>query len=218
MLTLLRYICGPLENNVYLWLDRETRDCAVVDPGIGCEEVQAVIEQLSLEVRLILNTHGHFDHIFSNAGFTARYPQARLALHPGDLPLLEHLPQTAAGWGFPGAAACPPPDILLQHGQQLELGAARIAVRHTPGHSPGQVAFISGEDAVVGDTLFYRGVGRWDLPGSDFHALERSILEQLYTLPDATQVWPGHGEPTTIGDERRLNPYIGDGARFKPKL
>jgi hydroxyacylglutathione hydrolase len=218
MLEVVRFICGPLANNVSLWIDAAGGACAVVDPGMECQPVHDYIAQHLLQVRLILNTHGHFDHSFANAEFMAAYAGARLAIHPGDLAMLRQLPATAAGWGFSGASASPEPDILLEHLQRLELGGEVIEVRHTPGHSPGQVAFINGLNALVGDTLFNRGVGRWDLPGSDFAALERSIREQLYTLPDATVVWPGHGEQTTIGEERRLNPYIGDGARFIPKL
>ena len=217
MLEVVRFVCGPLANNVYLWIDGGSRDCAVVDPGMECYELHAYISQFDLQVRLILNTHGHFDHCFANAEFARAYG-AKLAIHPDDLPMLRQLAATAESWGFAGAVASPEPEILLAHGRKLELGGEMIEVRHTPGHSPGQVAFINGLNALVGDTLFNRGVGRWDLPGSDYEALEHSIRDQLYPLPDATVVWPGHGETTTIGEERRLNPYIGDGARFIPKV
>ena len=201
-----------------MWIEAGSRACAVVDPAMGSQEVRDYITQYALHVRLLLNTHGHFDHSFANAEFKAAYSGAKLAIHPDDLPILRHLCATAESWGFAGATASPEPEILLEHGQRLELGSEVIEVRCTPGHSPGQVAFINGINAIVGDTLFNRGVGRWDLPGSDFATLEHSILTQLYTLPDETVVWPGHGEPTTIGEERRLNPYIGDGARFNPKV
>lgn len=217
MLEVVRFVCGPLQNNVYLWVHGGTRQCAVIDPGIEAQPLHDYIRQHGLKVQLILNTHGHFDHVYGNAEFKAQYA-VPLAVNKDDWPLLARLPETAANWGFPDAPDSPEPDLPLEHGQKLTLGDQTIEVRHTPGHSPGQVALINGLNAIVGDTLFYRGVGRWDLPGADWYMLEQSIRAQLYTLPDETIVWPGHGDPTTIGDERRLNPYIGEGARFIPKL
>lgn len=217
MLEVKRFVCGPLENNVYLLIDDDSRQCAVVDPGIASDEVLSWIRDNDLEPRLILLTHAHFDHVFDLAKFK-RQLDAPIAMHPADLPLLRRMAETAAGWGVPGAEAAPEPDVLLAHGQVLELGAHRIEVRHTPGHSLGQVAFIVDGHAFVGDTLFHRGIGRYDLPGSDFEQLAQSILEQLYTLAPETRVWPGHGPETSIDEERRLNPFIGDGARFQPNL
>jgi hydroxyacylglutathione hydrolase len=217
MLEVACFVCGPLENNVYLVTCTETGRCAVVDPGIDTEAVLEAITQRDLSVDYVLNTHGHFDHVFSNALYVSTYG-AQLAIHPADLPLLRNLRASAEAWGFPGATPSPEPGLLFEHGMALRLGLHDIIVRHTPGHSPGQVALCLEGHALVGDTLFYRGVGRWDLPGSDYHALERSIKEQLYTLPGLTIVWPGHGQRTTIDEEQRLNPYIGDGARFTPKV
>ncbi|MBN2081157.1 MBL fold metallo-hydrolase [bacterium] len=217
MLSVERFICGPLQNNVYLLVDDTSNECAVIDPGIDCQVVIEAIRNKSLTTRYILLTHGHFDHVFSLADFK-RELGAQVVMHPADEPLIERLSEVSANWGFPGASPAPPPDIELAHGQRLDLGETTIEVRHTPGHSPGQVAFITGGNAFVGDTLFWRGIGRYDLPGSDFAALVRSITEQLYTLPGATIVWPGHGQETTVDEERRLNPYVGDGARFKPQI
>jgi hydroxyacylglutathione hydrolase len=217
MLEVVCFVCGPLENNVYLVTCTETGRTAVIDPGMETEALLEEINSRDLGVDYVLNTHGHFDHVFSNALYVSAFG-ALLGIHPADLPLLRNMPITAESWGFPGATPSPEPGLLLEHGTVLKLGLHEITVRHTPGHSPGQVALCLPGHALVGDTLFHRGVGRWDLPGSDFHALERSIKEQLYTLPEETVVWPGHGQHTTIGEEKRLNPYIGDGARFLPKV
>jgi glyoxylase-like metal-dependent hydrolase (beta-lactamase superfamily II) len=217
MLEVACFVCGPLENNVYLVICTETGRCAVIDPGLETEAVLEAINARGLGVDYVLNTHGHFDHVFSNALYVATFG-AMLAIHPGDLAFLRQMPQTAESWGFPGAEPSPEPGLLLEHGAVLKLGLHVLAVRHTPGHSPGQVAFCCPGHALVGDTLFYRGIGRWDLPGADYSALEHSVREQLYTLPGETLVWPGHGPHTTIGEEQRLNPYIGDGARFLPKV
>ena len=217
MLTLKRFVCGPLENNVYVIEHSDAGVCAIVDPAPGSAKVLSHVEKQAFKVQYLLLTHGHFDHVFALAEFHAKFG-APIALHPADLEMYNRLPETAAHWGVPDAKPAPAPDIVLQHGQTLDLGGDQIAVRHTPGHSAGQVAYIFDGNAVVGDTLFRRGIGRWDLPGADYHTLERSILEQLYTLPPETVVWPGHGPETTIGEEIKHNPYVGDNARFKPKL
>lgn len=217
MISVAQFVCGPLANNVYVIHHEETGDCALVDPAQGSDEAFQFIATHQLTPRFILLTHAHFDHVFELAEAKQRLA-VPIALHPADLPFLHQMPETASGWGFGGAQPAPEPEILLTHGQVLNLGGRRIEVRHTPGHSPGQVAFIVGGHALVGDTLFWRGIGRYDLPGSDYNALMRSIEEQLYTLPGETVVWPGHGQETTIEEERRFNPYIGKGARFSPQL
>lgn len=216
MITITTHVCGPLQNNVYLLVDEASAQCAVVDPGIDCAAVLAEIETRGLNVRYVLLTHGHFDHAYSVAEFCQRF-QAALAIHPHDLPQLENLPEICVQWGVPAATPAPAPQILLEHGQHLTLGGSVIEVRYTPGHSPGQVAFIVDGQALVGDTLFRRGIGRYDLPGSSYDDLMTSIEEQLYSLPAETAVLPGHGPATTIDEERRLNPYIGEQARFKPQ-
>lgn len=217
MLSVKRFVCGPLENNVYIVVNDAANSCAIIDPAPGSAKVLAHVEKQALTVRYLLLTHGHFDHVFALAEFHAKYG-APIALHPGDIEMYNRLPETAAQWGVPDAKPAPAPEIMLEHGQVLDLDGAQLAVRHTPGHSPGQVAFVFPGHAIVGDTLFRRGIGRWDLPGADYHTLERSIREQLYTLPPETVVWPGHGPETTIGEEIKHNPYIGDGARFTPKI
>jgi len=213
MLILKRFICGPLDNNVYVIADEASLQCAVIDPGADSGAVIEHVQKQKLDTRYVLLTHGHFDHALAVAQF-CRELDAPLAVHPGDVPLLAHMAETAAGWGVPGAENAPVPGLLLTHGQVLKLGESEIEVRHTPGHSPGQVAFVYSGNAVVGDTLFRRAIGRYDLPGSDVEALMASIRDQLYSLPGDTIVWPGHGPETTIDEELRLNPYIGDGARF----
>jgi hydroxyacylglutathione hydrolase len=217
MLIVRQFVCGPLANNVYVISSEDTGDCALIDPGQDSEETLEYIRDNQLTARYILLTHAHFDHVFALAEAKQQLA-VPIAMHPDDLPFLRNLPETAATWGFTGAKPAPEPDIHLAHGQVLELGDLQLEVRHTPGHSPGQVAFVGPGHAIVGDTLFWRGIGRYDLPGSDFHALRRSIEEQLYTLPGETVVWPGHGQETTIDEERRFNPYIGKGARFSPQL
>jgi glyoxylase-like metal-dependent hydrolase (beta-lactamase superfamily II) len=208
MLSLKRFVCGPLENNVYLIVTEDQAACALVDPGIAIEAVHDYIEQQGLRVELLLLTHGHFDHAFSLGDCAERYPEAKVMAHEGDEPMLERIVETSSMWGIPGASACPEIGAWLEHGAPVMLAGEPIDVLHTPGHSPGQVAFVFDGNAVVGDTLFRRGIGRYDLPGADFAALRDSILNSLYLLPDDTVVWPGHGPETTIGEEKRENPFV----------
>src|SRR5690606_249956 len=125
-------------------------------------------------------------------------------MHPEDEPVRQRFRTICENWGFPGAQDAPSADEPLSHGQRLELLGTSCEVRHTPGHAPGQVAFVFDGFTISGDTLFQRSIGRYDLPGSDPQALLQSIEQQLYSLPDETVVYPGHGEFTTIGEERRL--------------
>lgn len=203
---------GPLENNTYLIVAPATRECAVVDVGF---EPQAVIEAVrgaALTVRLLLNTHAHYDHL---AGM--REVQEALGgdywLHPADRPLAAALAQQGAAFGFPPARA---PEVIhdLADGQALMLGGDTLRVIATPGHSPGGVCFHHGDDLWAGDTLFAGSVGRTDLPGGDAAALVRSIRTRLFPLGDRVRVHTGHGPATTLGAERRFNPFVGEAAHF----
>ncbi len=199
---------GPLENNSYLLVDEATRATAVVDVGFEPERVLAELERDSLPVAMLLLTHAHYDHVCGMRVVQRRHP-APCGLHPGDRPLLEVLSVQGSAFGFPPAE--PPEDVRdLEDGERIELGESAIEVIHTPGHSPGGVCFRCGEDLLVGDTLFAGSIGRTDLPGGSFEQLERSIRSRLFTLGDALRCHTGHGPTTTIGAERRANPFVGD--------
>lgn len=198
---------GPLENNTYLIFCEATHEAAVVDVGFEPEAAIASIRHLGLVPRYLLNTHAHYDHL---AGM--RTVQDALGgeywLHPADRPLLDHLSDQGAAFGFPPAE--PPRDVHdLSDGQRLPLGDSTFEVIHTPGHSPGGVCFVNGDDLWVGDTLFAGSVGRTDLPGGSFEQLARGIRTRLFPLGDHVRVYTGHGSTTTIGRERLHNPYVG---------
>ena len=214
MLRLRHWVCGPLANNIYLLVNEESGSAVLFDPGIEIGEVFSYIDDQGLSIERILLTHAHFDHIFSLAEAKRRY-DCPIHMHPDDEPVRARFATICANWGFPGAEDPPPVDEQLSHGQVLELLGTSCEVRHTPGHAPGQVAFVFEGFAIVGDTLFNRSIGRYDLPGSDPQALLESIEQQLYSLPDDTVVYPGHGEFTKVGEERRFNPYVGEGQRFR---
>ena len=201
-----RYNLGPMDNNTYLIVDEATNEAALVDPSFDSETLLPGIIEGGYKVRYILNTHAHFDHIIGNA-FFARETQAPVALHHDDLFLLQGLEDQAAMFGF-DAAPSPDPTIYLADGQTLMLGQTPIQVLFTPGHAPGHVAFLVGDDVIAGDALFKGSIGRTDLPGGSLQTLLHSIHTRLLTLPDDVRVLPGHGSPTTIGTERRTNPYL----------
>ena len=216
MLENVRFVVGPLGNNMFLLVNPATREAAVVDPGIGTEDVLEYVEREGLSLKQILITHGHFDHVYSLAEWQQRFPEAQVYMHPADLELLERLPVTVANWGFPVVDVPAPPHVELAQGQHISVLGQDIEVRHTPGHCAGNVALYWPGHVLVGDTLFRRGIGRYDLPGCSFDELEASIKQQLYTLPADTVVYPGHGELTTIGEEVRNNPFVGENIRFAP--
>ena len=198
---------GALETNCYLVGCEQTRLGAVIDPGGDAADILAAVEQKGLTLKYVLLTHAHFDHI----GAVAEIVQATrvpVAMHPADLPLLRARGGAALFGVF--MRPSPDPDIELADGQVIELGVLRLRVLHTPGHTPGHVTFheATARAAFDGDVLFQQGIGRTDFPGSSFQQLMNSIRNKLFTLPDDTTIYPGHGPATTVGDEKRYNPFL----------
>jgi hydroxyacylglutathione hydrolase len=200
---------GPMENNTYLIADSETKQAAVIDPSFESEAVIQAAESRGWQIVEVWLTHAHFDHIAGVSGIISRFqPPLQVALHPGDLPLW----QQAGGARMFGIDMDPGPDPakILEHGQTLQLGSQELLVRHTPGHSPGHVIFYSAaaKTAFCGDLIFYRGVGRTDLPGGSHSLLLTSIRREIFTLPPETQLLSGHGPDTTVREEMEENPYL----------
>lgn len=201
-------LVGLIQTNCYLIGDESTREGAVIDPGGDPGSILAAIKAEELTICYILNTHAHFDHMAANRALLAS-TGALLALHPADMELLA----TGGGgsWlGLLSPISSPSPDVELDDGQELMMGGLQLKVLHTPGHSPGHVAFYLPDEGVIfsGDALFQNGIGRTDLPGGDYATLIASIRHKLLTLPDETVVYPGHGPATTIGAERKCNPFL----------
>jgi glyoxylase-like metal-dependent hydrolase (beta-lactamase superfamily II) len=198
----------PLGVNAYVVSGSDTGDGVVIDPGAFTSELSEYTASRNIRVHYVLNTHGHFDHIGGNADAVAA-TGAPLVCHRDDASrLTDPVLNGAAMFGVPGTS--PPPDRLVKDGDTLEAGSLGIQVIHTPGHTPGGVCFLIGEDLFSGDTLFAGGVGRVDLPGGNGAELMRSIRDKLLALPPDTRVHPGHGPKTTIGRERVSNPFIDD--------
>jgi glyoxylase-like metal-dependent hydrolase (beta-lactamase superfamily II) len=198
---------GLIQTNCYIVGCQDTKEGAVIDPGGDPERILAEIERHALSVKYVLNTHGHFDHTDAN-GALVKATGAPLAIHPQDRPILESA--GGAAWFGLNASPSPPPDVELHDGDELAIGQLRFKVLHTPGHTPGHVCFYEPDEGVLfdGDVLFYRGIGRHDLPGGSWQQLSESIHRVLFALPDETVVYSGHGPATTIGDEKRLNPWL----------
>ena len=212
-MTVVGFTFNAFSENTYLLIDDATRQCAIVDPGCYAPaEQQALrqhIETHGLQVAVLLNTHAHIDHVLGNQFVLDTWPGTPYLLHRLDLPVLYSVPTYASNYGFPHSQPAEPTDELVA-GQPVRFGETELEVRFTPGHAPGHVVFCHAPTATVigGDVLFQRSIGRTDLPGGDHATLLHSIETELMTLPDATVVYPGHGPATTIGEERRSNPFL----------
>jgi glyoxylase-like metal-dependent hydrolase (beta-lactamase superfamily II) len=182
---------------------------AVIDPGDEGDRILAAVARQGLKVVAILNTHGHFDHVGANAALKAA-TGAEILIHALDAPMLADLASAGRMFGL-RVENSPPPDRTLADGDRIQVGNLTLEVIHTPGHTPGGVAFYTDSAVFVGDTLFAGSIGRTDLPGGDFDTLIHSIHSRLFTLDDAVKVYPGHMDPTTIGREKRNNPFVGRG-------
>jgi hydroxyacylglutathione hydrolase len=202
---------GQLQANCYLVMCPRTREMLVIDPGAEPGRILDHIRASGGRVVRLLHTHGHFDHIGATeaalAGLAERVP---LSAHPADRYLYERTVRVlGADYGYPVPDRLAVPDELLADGDEIAIGDLRLEVIHTPGHTPGSISLRCGDSCVfTGDTLFRRGIGRTDLPGGDEDAIYQSILSRLYPLSEALIVYPGHGASTTIGEERRANPFV----------
>jgi hydroxyacylglutathione hydrolase len=196
---------GPLGANCYIIGCKETRNAAVIDPGGDADKILLALANDQLTLKAIINTHGHFDHVSANKDLK-KASGADLMIHPDDVPMLTHLAQAAAQWGMRSEDS-PAPDRLLNEGDTITVGTIQLMVFHTPGHTPGGISLYAEKAVFVGDTLFAGSIGRTDFPGGDFNTLISSIHNKLFTLPEDTTVYTGHMEPTTIGKEKRYNPF-----------
>jgi hydroxyacylglutathione hydrolase len=202
---------NPLQENTYI-IFNAAKDCIIVDPGCYFDRerdsLTRFIEENSLRPVMLVNTHCHLDHVFGNK-FIAETYGLELFIHSGERKVLEMAPASGLMWNMPfdnyeGKIND------LQPGQDINLGEDNLRILYTPGHSPASISFYAKEDGYViaGDVLFHESVGRTDLPGGNPDILSKSIKEVLYLLPDETIVYSGHGIETTIGHEKKHNPYV----------
>ncbi len=209
-MTVQAFTFNPFQTNCYVAHD--AGEAVLVDPSCQAEHERRVVldylEAHDLTIRHLLLTHAHIDHVFGCA-FFAGHVGLPWQMHRADVPLIRRSQEQAAFFGVP-LEPPPVPETFLEAGDTIRFGAAAWTVRHTPGHSPGSVCFCDAEGGfvVAGDVLFAGSIGRTDLPGGSMPTLMRSIFEQLVPLGDDVTVYPGHGPATTIGRERRTNPFL----------
>jgi glyoxylase-like metal-dependent hydrolase (beta-lactamase superfamily II) len=208
---------GPIQANCFILGCEETRQAVVIDPGDDIDRILTTLTGDRLTVVHIINTHGHFDHVGANKRLK-EVTGADILIHSADAPMLSQLSTTAAAWGL-AAENSPTADRLLEDGDTTTFGNHTLRVLHTPGHTPGGIclyteyteAGVSKKAVFVGDTLFAGSIGRTDFPGGNYDTLINSIRTQLFTLEDGVKVYPGHMSNTTIGVEKRTNPFCGVG-------
>jgi hydroxyacylglutathione hydrolase len=211
MIQVQTFTFNPFGENTYLLFD-ETKECVVIDPGCHNYEerknLKDFIEAQQLKVVHLLNTHAHIDHVLGNE-FIKRTYSVKLHLHKKDLPLLNNVANRAEYYGFPNYESSTV-DVFIEEGDKITFGNSELEIIFVPGHAPGHVAFLNLEQKICisGDVLFRGSVGRTDFPLCSFDDLQKSIRTKLYTLSDDLVVYPGHGGTTTIGYEKKHNPYI----------
>jgi len=211
MLHVKNFIFSPVQENTYV-LYNDQKQCCIIDPGCYFpaeqKELKDFIEQNSFQPLLLLNTHCHLDHVFGNKFISELY-KLNLHIHRLEKPVLDFAPTSGEMWQLPfdnydGEL------VYLREGEKINLGAEELEIRFVPGHSPGSICFYNeaGGFVIGGDVLFNGSIGRTDLPGGDFKTLINSIQTQLFTLPDETKVYSGHGPVTTVGFEKMNNPFV----------
>lgn len=211
MLEIKKFVVNPLQENTYVIFD-ETKDCIVVDAGFYFgeeeDEIDYFIEKNKLNPVKLVNTHCHFDHLMGVEYMRKKY-RLPFEAHPGDSFCVDEAVAQALMFGF-DMGPVSPVDVFLKEGGLVNFGDSSLEIIHVPGHSPGHVVFYAGKEGklIAGDVLFYGSIGRTDFPGGNYETLITGIKTKLFSLPDETVVYCGHGPETTIGFEKRHNPFL----------
>ncbi len=214
-LKLATIVSMPFQENTYVAHLEGKNDCLVVDPGLEPDRILDYLRQHGLTPAAILNTHGHSDHIGGNGAIKQQWPGCPIVIGTGDAPkLTDAALNLSAAFGIP--VTSPPADVTLDDGQTYSAAGFDLEVRTIPGHSVGHVIYLWKTDrpqaAFVGDVIFAGSIGRTDFPDGDFRTLAEGIRHKLFSLPEETVLYSGHGPVTTVGEERRDNPFVGDSA------
>ncbi len=197
---------GPIMANCFILGCESTKEAVVIDPGDDADRILMELAKSELKVKYLINTHGHFDHVSANKRMKEA-TGAQIAIHPEDEPMFNELSRSAQMFGL-SSENSPPADILLNDGDEIIFGEITLQVIHTPGHSKGGISLYTKGHLFAGDTLFAGSIGRTDLAGGDYDTLISSIKEKLLIFDEDTIVYTGHGPETTIGNEKRMNPFL----------
>ncbi|MBL7072951.1 MAG: MBL fold metallo-hydrolase [Candidatus Omnitrophica bacterium] len=197
-----KFVIGPIQTNCYLIYGEKSLKGALIDPGAYSEEIDKYIKELKLDMQFILNTHGHADHISGNSFYNLP-----IYIHEADEACLSDSDKNLSY--FSGENIKPmKAEKLLKDADVVSLGDISLEIIYTPGHTLGGISVLAGDVLFSGDTLFFEGIGRTDLPGGSYESLAKSIRERIFTLQDSVKVYPGHGPETTIAHEKKKNPFV----------
>ncbi|MDD3437246.1 MAG: MBL fold metallo-hydrolase [Candidatus Gastranaerophilales bacterium] len=198
-----QFVLGAIEDNNYLLIDEKTKEAVLIDCTEESQQIDNAIKEYGATLKYILLTHGHFDHVLGVNSFRAKY-HCKALIHEDDKFLLDKMKDFARSFGIP-SVEIQNVDGFIKDGEVIEFGTNKIKVIHTPGHTKGGVCFLLEDKIFTGDTLFCDAIGRTDLPGGSFQQLKSSIEQRLFTLDENITVYPGHGNSTTIGHEKKYN-------------
>ena len=211
MISIHSFTFNPIQENMYILSD-ESKECVIIDPGCYDDEERTTLSAFITENQLkpvrLLNTHCHLDHVFGN-GFVSKKYDLKLEINKNDQKVLDAFQTSCDLYGM-NCDPSPQPSVFLEEGDLINFGTSKLEIMFTPGHSPGSITFYNREQKfmIAGDVLFYGSIGRTDLPGGNHATLISSITEKLLPLGDDFKVYSGHGQPTTIGFERKNNPFL----------
>lgn len=202
-----QFIVGFLEVNNYLLIDEKNKEAVLIDCTEKNSKIDEALKEYDAELKYVLLTHGHFDHVLGVNDFKKMYA-CRVLVHEGDEPLLQNIDKFMSGFGF-GTTEVQHVDGYIKDGDVITFGDnLQIKVIHTPGHSPGSVSYLIGDDLFSGDTIFFESVGRTDLFGGSFTQIKSSIENRIFTLDENIKIHPGHGQPSTVGHEKENNKFL----------
>jgi hydroxyacylglutathione hydrolase len=199
-------VVGQLATNCVILGCEKTKHGAIIDPGDEIAAIIKTVEELGLEIKYIFLTHGHVDHLAEVQRLKDKL-NAEFLMHEADSFLVQHASTQAGMYGLENPGN-PKPDQYLSEGDTISLGELKIEVFHTPGHSPGSISYFVEDKLFVGDLIFAGSIGRTDLPGGNYEQLIQSVETKIFTKPDSTEIYPGHGPSTTVGGEKTTNPFF----------
>lgn len=202
------YVTGPIQVNTYALLDNDSKEAALIDVGGEFGSIKKELDELGYNIKFILNTHGHFDHVMGEIEVQQNYPEIPIYINKEDESHFSRLEQELKMWGFNVATEPLKPTMFIDETTSLKIGNHDIKILHTPGHSKGSLSYYVDGKLFSGDALFLRSIGRTDFYDGDYDELITSIKTKLLCLPEETKVYPGHGPSTTIAGEKKYNQYL----------